>query len=154
MNRPGATPKPTYADGPAATAAAPLCAALAHYGPAEASGLIRQGLPFACMTDMQRLAGLSEERLGRLIGIPRSTLLRRKKDGALSPEEGDRAWRLLRVMSRALDLFAGDQEAARAWMTTPKAVFSGRTPLEFADTTPGAEFVLDVIGRLEHGIPV
>jgi len=143
-----------YSDDPMPNAAATACAALAQYGPAEASGAIRAGLPFGCVADMQRLSGLPEDRLGRILAIPRSTWLRRKKEGVLPPDEGDRVWRLWRVMARALELFEGDREAARAWMNAPKDAFDGRTPLEFADTTPGAQYVLEVIGRLEHGIPV
>ncbi len=147
--------RPTkYSDSPMPDTATRACAPLAHYGPSEASGAIRAGLSVACIVDLQRLSGLPEDRLGRLLAIPRTTLLRRKKDGVLPPDEGDRVWRLWRIMARAVELFEGDSETARVWMNAPKDVFEGRTPLEFADTTPGAEYVLEVIGRLEHGIPV
>ena len=42
---------------------------------------------------------------------------------------------------------------ALEWLKHPNPAVGGDTPLEHAGTPAGAEEVIDLIGRLEHGIP-
>ncbi len=44
------------------------------------------------------------------------------------------------------------EEAAREWLKSPLPALAGKTPLEFADTEPGAQEVEDLLGRIEHGV--
>lgn len=46
----------------------------------------------------------------------------------------------------------GDMELAKEWLTSPAVALGGTTRLEFADTEPGANEVMILIGRLEHGV--
>jgi putative toxin-antitoxin system antitoxin component (TIGR02293 family) len=62
--------------------------------------------------------------------------------------------RLSRLVGLALELFEGDLGETRTWLTTPHAAFADQTPLDFATTEIGAREVENVIGRLEHGIPL
>ena len=55
--------------------------------------------------------------------------------------------------ARALELFEGDDEAARAWLLREQPALGGLRPLELAKSDVGAEEVEHLIGRLEHGIP-
>ena len=80
-------------------------------------------------------------------------LARRKEAGRLEPDESDRLMRASRVIARAIELFEGDREAARTWLTTHLRALGDHTPLEFAKTDVGAIEVENLIGRLEHGIP-
>ena len=78
--------------------------------------------------------------------------MRRKAKGRLRPEESERLLRVSGIFERALDLFAGDTDAARHWLTTPSEELSNHSPLEFARTELGAREVEDFITRLEHGV--
>ena len=86
--------------------------------------------------------------------IRERTLARRKESGRLEPSESDRVARISRVFARAIDLFDGSVDGARAWLTQPAGALGDRSPLEFARTDAGAIEVEHLIGRLEHGIPV
>ena len=88
-----------------------------------------------------------------IVGIPRQTLVRRRLRGVLRRDEGDRAATVARVFSAALAYFEGDREHAVDWLKHPNPALGGETPLQRADTATGAEDVIDLIGRLEHGIP-
>jgi putative toxin-antitoxin system antitoxin component (TIGR02293 family) len=51
-----------------------------------------------------------------------------------------------------VQLFEGDADAARRWLTTPSKELDNTAPLDFARTELGAREVEDLIGRLEHGV--
>jgi len=91
-----------------------------------------------------------EELLHALTLSPR-TLVRRQKEGVLSSEESDRVLRLARVASQAEQVLGGREEAVN-WLHRPNRSLGGRKPLELVRTDAGAELVVDVLGRLEHGV--
>jgi putative toxin-antitoxin system antitoxin component (TIGR02293 family) len=62
--------------------------------------------------------------------------------------------RLSRVVGLALQLFEGGLEEARVWLLSPHAALGNAIPLEFAANEVGAREVENLIGRLEHGIPL
>ena len=70
-----------------------------------------------------------------------------------TPRESDRLGRLARLFGRAHDLFEGDADAAREWLTTPQRALGNIVPLELGKTDIGATEVEILIGRLEYGIP-
>ena len=114
---------------------------------------VRKGFSYSAFEHLQRNATLTAQALADLAEIPMRTLARRKEQGKLGPEESDRLVRLSRVFGRALELFEGDVEAARTWLSTPLRALAGAKPLEYARTDVGANEVEQVVGRLEYGIP-
>lgn len=114
---------------------------------------IRKGFSFAAFDHLQRNVGVTAQALAELTEIPIRTLARRKAQGRLDPEESDRLVRLARVFGRALELFEGDADAARTWLSATQRAFDGLMPLTLAKTDIGATEVENVIGRLEYGIP-
>ncbi len=112
---------------------------------------VRDGLPFAEFHAMQEMLGVTEERLGAWLGMPRATLHRRKKSGNLDRAASDRLVRYARLMSHATAALGGI-EGARSWLAAPAIAFNGECPLDFADTEIGAREVDALLGRLEHGV--
>ena len=112
---------------------------------------VRDGLPFSEFTAMREMLGLTEDRLGQLIGIPKATLHRRKKAMHLDRLESDRLVRYGRLFQRATAALGGEA-AARSWLTAPAIAFHDETPLDYADTEIGAREVEALLGRLEHGV--
>jgi putative toxin-antitoxin system antitoxin component (TIGR02293 family) len=126
---------------------------LRTYEPLALYRQVRKGLAYSAFSRFQRNTGLSAGALSRLIQIPARTLTRRKSEGKLAPEESDRLVRAARVFGRAMELFEGDGDAARGWLTTPQPALGGLIPLELAGTEVGVTEVEGLIGRLEYGIP-
>lgn len=114
---------------------------------------IRRGFAYSAFERFQRNTELPYRVLAEAAEIPERTLARRKESGRLEPDESDRLARLSRVVARAIELFEGNVEEARLWLTSPVAALGERMPLEFASTDAGAIEVEHLIGRLEHGIP-
>jgi putative toxin-antitoxin system antitoxin component (TIGR02293 family) len=114
---------------------------------------IRAGLPVSFLDRLKGTLEVSETQPANVVGIPHQTLVRRRSQGVLRPDEGDRAAELARVLDRALSYFDGERRHALEWLKHPHRAVGGDTPLEHAGTLAGAEEVIDLIGWLEHGIP-
>ena len=112
---------------------------------------VREGLPWGEFRALQGLLGLTPEELARLLGISRSTMLRRKRAGRLDTSESDRVVRLARLFSQACEILGGE-EVARQWLTQPARGLGHVPPLELAETETGAREVENLLGRLAYGV--
>ena len=121
--------------------------------PIELDQMVREGLSFAVVKHFQRNIDLNLADVARLIQVPPRTLARRQEEGRLDPNESDRLLRASRLFAKAIELFEGDVEGARAWLSTSQPSFGGAKPLDLAMTEVGTREVESLIGRLEHGIP-
>jgi putative toxin-antitoxin system antitoxin component (TIGR02293 family) len=54
------------------------------------------------------------------------------------------------VLARAEEIFGRDK--GHRWLRRPTSALDGETPLSLLDTHPGAEAVLNLLGRIDHGI--
>lgn len=113
---------------------------------------VERGFSFSTFERFRRNIGLSVNELAELVQIKPRTLIRRRAEGRLTPEESDRLLRASRILGSTLELFEGDAEAARVWLATPLPALGDAPPLEIARTDIGAREVEKLIGRLEHGI--
>jgi putative toxin-antitoxin system antitoxin component (TIGR02293 family) len=114
---------------------------------------IRQGFLPEEIAFTTQLTGLTQQDLTEKLGLSTRTLQRKVKENKrLSPEKSDRLFRLQRLTGAALELFEGDVAAMQRWLKTPLPVLDGESPVAYSDTEPGAQFVLDLIDRLEHGV--
>ena len=57
------------------------------------------------------------------------------------------------VYESVLDYFAGKHYDAFEWLGNPSPALNGKSPLQWAENPERTQDVLDLIGRLEHGIP-
>jgi putative toxin-antitoxin system antitoxin component (TIGR02293 family) len=129
--------------------------ALLGLGPVDSAGLLRaveRGLSYSAVERFRRNTALPVERILALVGIPRRTLTRRKREGRLLPDESDRLLRATRLFGRALQLFEGNRDAAVEWLTTRQRALGGAVPIDVATREVGARDVEQLIGRLEHGV--
>jgi putative toxin-antitoxin system antitoxin component (TIGR02293 family) len=121
----------------------------------EVSSLIHQIKRGFTIDKFERLKeefGVNREKLADVASISLATLHRRKVSmKRLSPDESDKLYRLEKLYNAALEVL-GDKGSVRSWFNTPHVVFEGKTPLEYADTLPGAEEVERVLRRIEHGV--
>jgi putative toxin-antitoxin system antitoxin component (TIGR02293 family) len=117
--------------------------------------LIRQvgrGFSFHALLAFESRSGISLPEIASIIGIPPRTLARRKASGRLTSNESEKLLRLSSVFEQAVDLFEGDEAAARQWLTAPKKALENQSPIAYSRTELGAREVENLIGRLEHGV--
>ena len=113
---------------------------------------VQRGLRFSALERFQKNSGLSTSDLADAVVITARTLARRKEQGRLDPEESDRLLRLARVFGKALELFEGDADQAREWLSAPQRALGGQRPIVLARTDLGAREVDALADRLEHGV--
>ena len=124
------------------------------YETAQLHSRVREGLSYEAFERLRRVLDLPAARAADLLRIPPRTLARRREAKKFEPEESDRLVRLSRLVGLAIQLFEGDLDEMRSWLTTPHLALADQTPLEFATTEIGAREVENLIGRLEHGVPL
>ncbi len=122
-------------------------------GTGELVRRVNEGLPYEVLENLRENVGLSTVEVAQLVQINPRTLSRRRQEGRLHADESDRVLRLSRVYGRTLGLFGGDLDKARRWLSTPKVALGGESPLDYSRVDVGAQEVVDLIGRIEHGIP-
>ena len=110
--------------------------------------VVREGLPKSAFERLKTVIGAPSEIVASVIGIPARTLARRK---TFKPDESGSLLRLAATFQKALEVFE-DLDAARSWFFSPAVALAGVSPLEFCDTEPGAAEVMNLLGRIEHGV--
>lgn len=113
---------------------------------------VRKGLPFRAFEQFVATTSLSAADAATLVNIPTRTLTRRKQSGRLEPDESDRLLRASRVVGRTIELFEGDRDAAKEWLSRPQRALGGATPFDLARTEVGALAVERLVDQIEHGI--
>jgi len=113
--------------------------------------LVRRGLPFATLDEVAAVAGIGRLAMARVIGLPPTTLARRRESGALTTEESDRLVRVARLVGMTYELMRGDGNAARRWLKEGHELLEGESPLERASTEVGGREVEQLVGRLRYG---
>jgi putative toxin-antitoxin system antitoxin component (TIGR02293 family) len=119
--------------------------------PLEWIPLVRQGLPSGSIDAAIRVTRITQSDLADALNISERTLLRRKREGMLSPEESGKLVRFARIVERTAVVFE-NTEVALGWIQSSNPSLGGVTPLSLLDTEMGADVVLDTLGRIEHGV--
>lgn len=113
--------------------------------------VLRAGFPMSEFHCLQELVAVSEEDLGRLVGISPATLHRRKKTGRLDTPESERVVRIARLFGMSMEVFE-TKEAAREWLKCEHPGLADESPLSYMDTEFGAREVENLLGRIDHGV--
>ena len=113
---------------------------------------IREGLPVSALRYTIEALGESESAIVSGIGMSRSTLTRRKRNGTgrLGLTESERTVRLGRIAAMGR-VVLGSTAAAGRWLLKPNKALGGAVPLSLLQTDVGAREVEAVLGRALHG---
>ncbi len=101
----------------------------------------------------QQPLGLTQEDLGRVIGLDRTTVSRLKSRGQLDPgsKEGELATYLIRIYRSLFALMGGDQQAMQHWMHTNNHHINGR-PLDLIGQIQGLVRTLEYLDAIRGKI--
>lgn len=128
-------------------------------GQADAEGLdellsrIEAGFAAEAVEQLRTRLDLSVAEMARLLDMSARTLGRRQEEGHLTAAESDRLYRYARLFERAVAVL-GNEEKACTWLKKEQWALGDRVPLETVRYEPGAREVEDLLGRIEHGLPV
>ena len=113
---------------------------------------LHKGLPYSVIGKICEVSGLDKSTVVSTTDIAQATLQRRAKRGSFNKDESDRLYRIAAVYKATLDLFSGDQESAKQWLVHEVRGLGGKRPIDMLSTSAETEAVLNLIGRLEHGV--
>lgn len=124
---------------------------VASWDDATANAKIRQGISIDLVVRLQKLLDLTDKQTACLLGRSRSTYSRHRSQGSeLGTSEAERAVRYARLLTLAAETF-DSLEDATAWMREPNQALDGETPLEMAETDPGARIAQDLLLGIQYG---
>jgi putative toxin-antitoxin system antitoxin component (TIGR02293 family) len=118
----------------------------------EAIRILDKGLPVSSWEKLVSSLGVNEQAVAYAVQITLTTLSRRKKEGFFSNTESERIFRLVRLVSKARQVFS-NPEALGEWFNEPNHGLGDSTPLDFARTPIGATEVERVLERILDGGP-
>ena len=61
-------------------------------------------------------------------------------------------WKTAKISYAATELMNGDREAANRWLLTPLSIFGNASPFDHAKSKTGEKDVMNLIGRITHGV--
>ncbi|NHT35118.1 hypothetical protein A9R10_18945 [Aeromonas piscicola] len=121
--------------------------------PFDAHWKILSGFSFDIVTQLSILIQVDEVTICQLANISYVTDTKNRKQGKVfSTEQSIRLYVFIKTLEATLQLFDGDVSAALQWLKLPSKALGGESPIQMLSTPPGAEAVMDLIGRIEHGV--
>ena len=119
----------------------------------DADARIARGLPGGALRRVERATGMRPAEAAALLGVHARTLSRlgRRRAARLDSVLSDRLWRFAFAVSRVARVLESPS-AARDWIRQPQYGLGGRTPISLLSTEAGTREVLDLLGRIEHGV--
>ena len=107
---------------------------------------------------IHRLAELMNTDSGlicRSAGISRSTVARKLRiEAPLSISQGTRVYGVVQALDAVLSLHEHDTTRAISWLSRPAWGLGGIAPAEVLTTQMGVLAVVDLVGRIRHGVCV
>ncbi|MDZ7773292.1 MAG: antitoxin Xre/MbcA/ParS toxin-binding domain-containing protein [Balneolaceae bacterium] len=111
----------------------------------------RKGVTKGALKRIANYSGLSIKELASLFPVSERTLHRYQDHEKLSGDLSERTLLLGRIIIKSIEVF-GSKEEMSAWLHGPVYALGHRSPLRLMDSVSGMQLVLDILGRIEHGV--
>ncbi len=113
--------------------------------------LARKGITKKALLALAKKISLTLEEIATVLHISERTLQRYTPTTLVKTEYADKAIELARLYERGIDVL-GTERAFSGWIKTPNLALGGEIPFNLLDTRIGFKMVLDILGRIEHGV--
>lgn len=111
----------------------------------------RVGIPKKSLLHLVSNLNVSVRAMSQLLNITERTIQRKKDVDLMDVATTEQILQIAEVYSRGSEVF-GSSENFQDWMNAENLAFGGKRPIEMIPSRYGAQMVLDVIGRIEHGV--
>lgn len=112
---------------------------------------VRHGIEKSKLLSLAKKLSLTIEELADILHISERTLQRYSPGTLVKAEYADRAIALAQLYERGVDVL-GSAAAFNDWLRRPNYALRNQSPLSYLDTSVGFAMVLDILGRVEHGV--
>lgn len=113
--------------------------------------MIRKGFPSKALGSFGTNIGATNAELAQILGISVRVLAGRRRKEILTPHVSERILRVARVVGRAEEVF-GQLTKGLEWLKAPNGSLGGVSPISLLDTDIGGDWVMNTLGRIEHGV--
>jgi len=113
--------------------------------------LARKGISKKSLLSLAKKISLTIEEIASVLHISERTLQRYTPNTLVKTAYADRAIELARLYERGIEVL-GSEEAFSLWIKSPNLALNGEIPFNLLDTKMGFTMVLNVLGRIEHGV--
>ncbi len=115
--------------------------------------VIRTGIDYAEFFRIKERSGLSLSDWANYLNLSERTLLRySKSDEHLDKGTTERIIEIAILQERAVQVF-GNLDTFNQWLNSPVRALGNAYPKDYLDSTIGIQILMDLLGRIEHGIP-
>ncbi len=111
----------------------------------------RKGLPKSVIVTISSLLGISMEKMSDLIHISHRTIQRKNPEDLLNVYSTEQILEIAEVISRGIEVFDSLDHFTK-WLHQEVRYLNYQKPLDYLDTSFGTKMVLDILGRIEHGV--
>ncbi|MBI1768995.1 MAG: DUF2384 domain-containing protein [Bacteroidetes bacterium] len=115
------------------------------------STLAEKGLPKQSLVFFLRKSRLDEKRVFRYLDVTKRTLDNYKPDERMRLYISDRLIHLAELYAKGKELFNGI-DGFSEWLNLPSIDLNGEKPIDQIHSRKGIDDLLDILGRIEHGI--
>jgi putative toxin-antitoxin system antitoxin component (TIGR02293 family) len=114
--------------------------------------IIRGGIKPKALDNLAEELHVKDSYLFKYLHMSYRTLLRYKKNKKKLPQDiSDQLVQIARVYIQAIEVLE-EREKAAEWIKRKNRALGNNAPIELMDTSAGINMVLDVLGRIEHGV--
>lgn len=129
----------------------PSIAYEAQTSPMDLVQLSRKGIRKSALSNLSNALNIPMKDLAKLLPVTERTLQRRAANSLLNSTTSQQAILIGQLITRGIEIF-GKREMFQQWVRQPNLALGGHSPLDLMDTTIGVQLVMEVLGRLEHGV--
>jgi len=113
--------------------------------------LIKEGITRKSLDDLLAVTGLSLSEIADCMHLSERTLRNYSPATHLGPDPSERAIEIAILYERGKETF-GSLESFKAYMNTKVLALGSQKPKDFLDTSIGINFLMEELGRIQHGI--
>ncbi len=117
----------------------------------EIDELVKRGLKETSVSLVAGQLGISAEELAKCLNVDYEPANASPKVETLNPNFSERLIKLAEIIYRGKEVL-GSEELLQQWMKAKIPALDNKRPLDYLATFTGQEYLLTILGRIEHGI--
>jgi putative toxin-antitoxin system antitoxin component (TIGR02293 family) len=108
-------------------------------------------MPKKALDTLLDKTGITTGEIAEIIHTSDRTLRRYTPQQKLNPDQTERVIQLAHLYSRGEEVF-DTLDSFKEWMNSTVIALGNKKPKEFLDTSIGIDYLMEELGRIEHGI--
>ncbi len=113
--------------------------------------ITRTGLPKSVVVTVSAILGISMEKMSSLLHVSHRTIQRKGDHELLNVYSTEQILEIATVISRGIEVL-GTIDNFTKWLHKEIRALNYKKPIDYLDTSFGAQLIKDILGKIEHGI--